>query len=358
MKYEYKGKEIKPIVEYSPYQIYAHFANISCIEYFSDPYKCALSYRIGKYRLRDTLGEYLPLLGPYPYPLSYAHLICLGAEYSFPEGGEPNIKPLYSNIDEAIDALKAKKGMNFHRQPIIQHYIKCIDVLRHELPEVNIPFCGPYSQGPFTSAMLLRGQDFIFDMVDEPDKAKEFLTLLTDSIIEYRHFISCMNGLPPLDPDSSSIWINPPREPIGPVLMDDFAALASPDMWPDFVIPFWNRLFEGITTGTHRFVHCEDMYPQQLKYLKDAKVTYYQPSVSKKLTIKSIKTNTDIFFDWLLYSFYIVDMSDNEIQGWVDSTIEGGVTFIRTQFNTQAIMLDRLDRIIAFYKAFEKYRVE
>jgi len=44
------------------------------------------------------------------------------------------------------------------------------------------------AQGPLTSAVLMRGQDFIYDVYDEPEKAKRFLALLTDSIVGFHHF--------------------------------------------------------------------------------------------------------------------------------------------------------------------------
>ena len=75
------------------------------------------------------------------------------------------------------------------------------------------------------------------------------------------------------------------------------------------------------------------------------------------LTIDNIKANTDIPFDWLLYAFNITHMSDQEIQEWVDRTVAKGITLIRTQFGRFTIEEGKLDRIKAFYKAFEKYKV-
>jgi hypothetical protein len=127
-------------------------------------------------------------------------------------------------------------------------------------------------------------------------------------------------------------------------------------MWPEFVIPYWNQYFEGLTTGT-RSVHCENLAPAHLKHLKDVNLCHYQPSVSDLLTIENVKANTDIPFDWLLYSYRITDMSDAEIQQWVDKAVEAGITLIRTQFGKYTYEVNKLDRIKAFYKAFDKYKV-
>ena len=179
--------------------------------------------------------------------------------------------------------------------------------------------------------------------MNEPEKAKEFLTLLTDSIVKFHHFTNEINGLPAVNPRSCG-------------LADDFASLITPNMWCDFVVPYWNQYYEGLTSGT-RFLHCENLAPTHLKHLKDVKISHYQPSVSDLLTLENVKANTDIPFDWMLYSYHITDMDDEQIQNWVDKTVEAGVTLIRTQFGEYTCSIGKLDRIKAFYKAFEKYKV-
>ena len=76
------------------------------------------------------------------------------------------------------------------------------------------------------------------------------------------------------------------------------------------------------------------------------------------LTIENIRENTDVPFDWLLYAFKIVKMTDEEIEAWVDHAVQAGIRKIRTQFGRFAWQEGKMDRILAFYKAFEKYRVD
>ena len=90
--------------------------------------------------------------------------------------------------------------------------------------------------------------------------------------------------------------------------------------------------------------------------MQSAHITHFQPSVSDLLTIENVKANTDIPFDWLLYAFRITQMNDQKIQDWVDYTVQAGITLIRTQFGQFTIEANKLDRIKAFYKAFEKYK--
>jgi len=277
--------------------------------------------------------------------LGYCHLHELGAKLEAVEGGEPNVLPMASDIDEAIAILKDQKGMDFGKTDHCKFYLETNRLLQEEYPQFHIaPLAGYSNQGVITSAVLMRGQDFFMDLYDEPEKVKEFLALLTDNITAFIRWRNCTNGQPEKSQNGS--------------LADDFASLISPDMWSEFVIPYWNRYYEGSASGTYRWVHCEDMLVPHLKYLKDAKISEYQPSVSDKLTVASIKENTDIPFDWMIYSWIILEMSDKEIQDWVDYVVREGITKPRTQINAMTFRTGKTDRIFAFLDAFEKYRIE
>ena len=281
-----------------------------------------------------------PVTGP---PLSYGHIICLGAPVTYPENTEPNVKPVLSSIDEGIELLETKKDIDYSQHPLAIHYREMCNYLKEQFPDYNVQFSGMGYEGPITSAILLRGQDFIYDVLDEPEKAKKFLALLTDSVVNFCYFVNRENGVPEVNPRGAG-------------LCDDFSSLISPDMWPEFVIPYWTRYFESITTETgRRFLHCENLAPAHLKYFKDARISHFQPSVSPMLTIENVKANTDVPFDWLLYAFRITGMSDDEIEEWVDNTVKEGITRIRTQFGQYACDW-QADRMC--FQGFDKYRVE
>jgi len=343
MKYAYNDVEIHPSVEIY-HDAIVHLGGITMSEFFKDKVKCAQAWRIGLKRIYEYFGDMLPLRAVSGPPISYGHIICLGSPVTYPENAEPNVKPMFSNIDEGIALLEAKKDIDYGAQPLFKHYYELCNYLNEQFPDQNVRFSGMGAQGPLTSAILMRGQDFIYDVYDEPEKAKRFLSLLTDSIVGFHHFTNKVNGMLEVNPHSAG-------------LADDFASLISPDMWSEFVVPYWNQYFEGLTTGT-RSVHCENLAPAHLKYLKDVRLSHYQPSVSNLLTIENVKANTDIPFDWLLYSYNITEMSDTEIEQWVDKTVEAGIILVRTQFGQYACETNKLDRVKAFYKAFDKYKME
>ena len=350
MKYVYNGKEIYPTVEIYP-DVIPYLGGITDREFYTDPALCIKAWKEGNAAIAEYFGEHTAALTLTKVPtapgLSYGHLVSLGAPLKLPtKDGEPNVKPFARDIDEAIAIMKAKKNVDFGDNDVFRFYVEMNAALQKAFPNVQIlPTAGYGYEGVITSAVLMRGQDFLCDIYDEPEKALEFLTLMNESIIEFKKFINRYNGQPER---SRYMW-----------LCDDFASLITPSLWPEFVVPYWNRYFDELSfPGSRRTVHCENTHPSQLRYLKDVGLAHYQPSVSTALTIENIRENTDVPFDWLLYAFKIVKMTDEEIEAWVDHAVQAGIRKIRTQFGRFAWQEGKMDRILAFYKAFEKYRVE
>ena len=342
MKYTYQGKPL--IAEVDIYHdAIPYLAGISMHDFFMDKVACARAWREGTAYLKDYFGDMLPMRRPSPAPLSYGHMICLGAPVNIPKEGEPNVSHFADSIDEAIDIMKANKDTQFEKNEFFQYYLEVWDYLKSQFPDENIPFGGFGAQGPLTSAVLLRGQDFLMDLYDEPEKCKEFLTLLTDSIIAYQKLLRRINGKPEVQESGG--------------IADDFSSLVPPAMWYDFVLPFLNREYEALSYGTKRSLHLENLTPKHLPLLTHLKLTHFQPSVSDMLTLDSMKQNLnpDIPFDWLLYAYHVTNMNEAEIQAWVDNTIAAGCRYLRTQFGTYACQIGKLDRIKMFLHAFDKY---
>ncbi len=342
-KYMYNGKELSPIVEIY-HDCVAHLSGTTLRDFFLDFDKIVEAWNVANGEMNRRFKGQLPNRPVMGTPLSYGHLICLGAEVTFPVDGEPNIHPFAQDIDSAIEILKRQKGMDFTQNKWFGHYLEMNAKLNAAFPDKVSVMSGFSHQGPLTSATLMRGQDFFCDLLDEPEKCAEFLELMTDSIVEYKKCVAKLNGEPVISEDMG-------------YLADDFASLVSPYLWEDFVVPYWNRYYEGTTTSSQRFIHCENLLPLHLKYLKSAGITFFQPSVSDSLTISNVKENTDIEFDWLLYAYHITEMSDQEIQQWVDNVVKAGITTIRTQIGTYGLVNNKDDRILAFLDAFDKYAV-
>lgn len=347
-KYVCNGHEIYPTVEIV-HDIVPEIAGITLGEFFASPRACASAWKKANTVLYDYFGDSIPMRKPSPPPLSYAHLACLGAEIEYSETGEPNVHPAVSSIDDGIALLKERRFTDFSREPIIRKYDEFIKALTEEFPDGNIVYSAAGYQGPVTSAVLLRGQDFYMDLYDEPEKCREFLSLITDSIISYFRFNMVKHGHVPSDYYSAA-------------LCDDFSALIAPEMWDEFVIPYFEKYYSGILPGcTRRFLHCEGLTPRHLPYLKPLGLRTYQPSVSDNITLDAAakyRGECYMFFDYLLYSYKVVGMTDGEISEWVDKVLSYDVEKPRTQLGAYAYREGKLDRIKAYMRAFDKYIVQ
>ena len=345
MKYSYLDREIFPVVEVY-HDLIPFIAGITERDFYTNPEKCADAWQAAQEALKAFFGEYCPVRLPGAAPLSYGHLVSIGALCTILEDSEPNVKPFAGNIDEAISILRQVRGIDFGACEMCRHYIEMNRYLQGRFPDTNIaPLSGYGYEGVVTSAVLMRGQDVFIDMYEEPEKTKEFFRLLNESIIDFCFWSSRVNGAEPVSS-------------FGSYLCDDFAALIPPKLWEEFVTPYWDRYYSARATGSYRFLHCEGLSKAHLSHLKYAKITRYQPSVSEKLTLQDVKENLDIPFDWLLYAWKVTEMTDEEIRHWVDETVQAGVFKIRTQIGKFAWMNNRQDRILAFMKSFEKYRTE
>jgi hypothetical protein len=236
--------------------------------------------------------------------------------------------------------------MDFTKTPIFQTYAELSYRIQEAFPGSAPRFAGLGLEGPVTSAALFRGQDFYLDLMDDPELCAEYLSLMTESIIAFRHQCNRFCGMPAVSPGGTG-------------LADDLASMVPPSLWDELVIPFWNQYYEGLTSGKNRSLHCEALVPAHLPYLSGAAITHYQPSVSPALTLQNVKANipAGIPFDWLLYAYHITEMSDAEIEAWIDETLAAGVTELRTQFGRYAAEAGKLDRIHAWFAAADKYRV-
>ena len=110
MKYVYNGKEIFPSVEIY-HDLIPYLAGISERDFYMDGEKCAEAWKNANGQISAFYGDAVPVRTPGAAPLSYGHLISIGAEYSLPQDSEPNIRPFARDIDEGIAILKAAKSI-------------------------------------------------------------------------------------------------------------------------------------------------------------------------------------------------------------------------------------------------------
>ena len=303
-------------------------------EFNLKPEVCIETYRKGRPLHREFFGPDVDLPGLLTPAISYGHINCLGSELIFPENGEVGHTPLYGSLKEGIAALE--KPLDFAKAGMMPFYIDFLHQMQAAFPTESVGFYFK-SEGPVTTAWALRGEDFFTDIYDDPDAAKEFLRLTTASIIEYSRF-------------QSNLFKRPLINPSGAGICDDIASMINPDLWPEFVMPYWEQYFGGLTTGT-RGAHVEDLRPAQLKFLEEIGLSSYDPSISPKLNPRIIAAGCRVPFTWRLGSFHYNDLTLVEVEDFVFQAAADGATGITTGMEASLCNKSAVSKVHAFVAA-------
>lgn len=318
-----------------------HLAGISSKEFFQDTDKLIEAWKITTQWTLDTFHGRLTPRKPTAAPNSYAHLVCLGAPLHYSDTAEPNITAAADSLEDAVKMLEDAQGMDFSACPLFQQYADVSRKVKEVFPDSPV-LAGLGYEGPVTSAALFRGDGFYYDIMDEPELAAKFLSLMTDSVLAFKAQLNTFCGLPGVGQG-------------GGYLADDLASMIPPSMWDELVVPFWKQYYAGATLGSGHSLHCEALVPAHLPYLAKAGVTHYQPSVSPQLTLESVRANTDLPFDWLLYAYQVTEMDDQQLADWIAKAVSFQPTRIRTQFGAYAAGAGKIDRILAFMDIADTY---
>jgi len=283
-------------------------------------------------------AEHVHLPGVTCPGISYAHLAALGAYINYPDDSQPNVEAMFDSVEEGVKWMR--RGCDFAGNDLFKLYVRYNETLKDYFSDREIKLGGLGHQGPLTTAVLLRGQDFFADLYEKPDETKEFLKLVTDSVVDFCKFRNRVNGLP---------------EKGSAGLADDFAALVGPDMFEEFVTPYWNRYFAGLTYGGKHGLHCEGLCRGHLKFLEKSDIGHFQPSVSPKLNCNMLVEDLDITFDWLLAPFEIMRMKKDDIERWVGDVVHYNPSCVRTEMDRQTARTNGIEKMLQFLNAFRQY---
>ncbi len=264
--------------------------------------------------------------------IAYGHVSCLGMELVFPKDGEVNYVREKKSLDEWMAILKK----DIELSDLAKKQIVYKEKLQEAFPNKKIAWTFSY-EGPLTTAYELRDMDVFYDIYDQPEKLKEFLHVLTDSISSYAKIYKKMNG-------PGEMFDN------GWGVCDDVAAMFSHELWDEYVIPHWDQFFSSMTSGT-RYLHCEDMDYKHVKYLEKANIFTYDPAVSPKLNPQLIRDNTRVPFKWKLNGFYYNNMNSQDVTDWVYKAVEDGASELFSNVTYQMLDNEGVKKVLAFDEA-------
>jgi len=305
--------------------VYGQLAGVRYDLLFRDADAIVEAYRKGAPAALELFGPDVTYRGPGWAGISYGHINCLGAELVFPEDSEVAHRPIYASLEEGIEALK--RDVDFATAGLMPFYLRLWEEVKAAFPRERIPFTGFKAEGPLTTGWALRGHDFFADLIESPVMSREYLALVTESIISYNRFMRRLNG----QPEFSDLAVG---------LCDDVAAMVAPRHWPELVMPYLERYFTGQTTG-RRIAHIEDLRVEHLPFLDELRLSQFDPSVSPSLTPALIRDNCSVAFNWRLNSMGVRDLPEDAIRGWVFAAAADGarrvtLTISRTMCTPEA----------------------
>jgi len=242
------------------------------------------------------IAERLGVAPPRPHlaGFCYTPVAALGAKIVFPRGSEPKVYPLIQTPQQ-IDHLKEPE--DYLAADLIQQRLAALSRLKQLCPTAG-NHIGHSVEGPVTTAMLLMGQDFLLLPYDDPKRAHALLDFSVRSALGYARAISMK-----LSGAIKSGVVGVP---------DDFSGMLPPELFPEFVVPYTNNLFEGLQ-ATERHYHSELLHNEHLPYLKDMKIDRFDPSTDQYLTPEQVAEDSPCRFMLRIHAWEVQDMSPNEL---------------------------------------------
>ncbi len=303
-------------------------------EFNLDPAACVDAYRRGRPMIREMFGEDVRLPGLATPAISYGHANGLGSELLFPEGGEVAHTHPYESLEQGIRALR--EPVDFASAGMAPFYLDFKKRMARAFPGEPVGFSYGL-EGPLTTAYEMRGEGVFTDIFDDPPAAREFLCLLTDSILAFQRFRADVNGSPAVSPNGGG-------------MCDDIASMIPPHMFGDFVLPYWEQYYQGITTG-RRHAHVEDLRPVQLPFLEDIGLSFYDPSISPQLNPRLVSEHCRVPFTWRLGSFHYRNMTTRDVADFVFQSVADGASSVHTNVAEPLCNDDGVRKIHAFIEA-------
>jgi uroporphyrinogen decarboxylase len=268
------------------YDVYAWYAQRSLRDYYLDRKAAWEINKTARRRIGEIFGWHPGVKMPY---LAYASLTALGVEISYPADGQPMVAGhIVSSPNDLVSLPPVRDVMTVGEMP------RLIDLWKYlcDREGKGVPL-SLGNEGPITAAVLMRGVDFLIDVLETPEFAHRLLSLVTELFIEMNRGCQAVLGQP-LSGGTKG-------------MADDFAGLLAPAQYRQFVVPYYNRIY-GSLGADRRGLHSELLRPDHLPMLADFKLDHFDPHTDQYLTVRDMveRMPREISWNWRILSWNVV----------------------------------------------------
>jgi uroporphyrinogen-III decarboxylase len=214
-----------------------------------------------------------------PVP-AYEGVAALGGELIFPAAHQPMIRN-QGRIVETPKQVEALRVPDPRACPRFQENLRRWHELRRRLPGCSVGLSAG-QEGPVTTAVLLRGTAFFEDCLVDPESAHRLLSVCTDTYVAFARAVREATGAP----DEGSVAI-----------ADDHAGNLSPAMWPQFVLPYYERIYDQLG-ATRRSMHTELVRREHLPLLASLGLDHVNFGENQYLAVREVADALQVPFDW------------------------------------------------------------
>lgn len=250
-------------------------------------------------RAHEAVQPIAERLGVHPPPaklpgFAYAHIAALDAKIEFTDA-EPTPAPLLRSPED-IDRLR--EPGDYLEAGFIQQRLALAERLIARCPAAARTI-GHLLEGPVTTAALLLGERFFLLPYEDPERAHRLLEFCVRSGLNYaraitRHF----------DPSADLVADGFP---------DDFGGIFAPPVFAEFVVPYWDRLYQGLQSS-RRFLHSELLRVGHLPFLRELRVECYDPSADQYLTPELLRQHCPCRFQCRIQDWHVAHSTAEELQ--------------------------------------------
>jgi len=255
---------------------------------------------------------------------SYCHVTTLGAPVVFAEGSEPNVLPI---IQEPSDIDRLREPDDYLGAGVVPERLRTLDALLERRPDASRGI-GHLYEGPVTTAALLAGQDFFMLPYEDPERAHRLLSFSVESALHYTRAVNARFGVP--------------ETPRGVGIPDDFAGTFPPEQFREFVVPYWDRLYEGLH-ATERHLHSELLRQEHLPFLVDLGIATFDPSADQYVTPQLLREHCPVPFTGRIQSWTVRNNTPETLQEMYREIAACGPVSISFYFTA----LEEEERIVA-----------